>query len=320
MDNSLQPLVSIVFTSYNHKEFLEQALNSLISQTYSNFEIIIVDDCSTDGSQEILKQYEFHPNIHLNLNKQNSGSYVKASNLGASLAKGDYLLFAQCDDFAEPKQVERLMQPLLKYQDIGVSFCRSNMIDKDGIVLGTDFDVRESSFKKNHEFDGKISGQMMRKYLSKSCVIPNLSAAIIRASLYRKVGCLSPKYLVVADWAFWLALSENCNFYYTSEILNNFRQHNTTIRSTIKIKKQIIELYEVFYHHISEYKISGKEKKDFEIGAGLIFISYFKEGKVAWIKGFFSTIKETRKFTKSNIWFLFLGFTYKLREFFARRF
>lgn len=320
MDSSLQPLVSIVFTSYNHKEFLEQALNSLINQTYSNLEIIIIDDCSTDGSQEILKKYEFHSNINLNLCTNNSGSYVKASNLGASLAKGDYLLFAQCDDFAEPDQVERLMEPLLKYKNVGVSFCRSNLIDKDGVVLGTDFDVRESSFKKKHNSDGIISGRRMRTFLSKSCIIPNLSAAIVRTSLYEKAGHLSTKYLVVADWAFWLTLSENCDFYYTTDLLNNFRQHNTTIRSTIKIKKQIIELYEVFYNHINYYKLIGKEKKEFEIGAGLIFISYFKEGKVAWLKGFPSTIRETNKFTKSNIRFLFLGFSYKLKEFFVRRF
>lgn len=320
MDNTLKPLVSIVFTSYNHKEFLEEALNSLINQTYSNIEIIIIDDCSTDGSQEILKQYDYHSNINLKLSKQNSGSYVKASNLGASFAKGDYLLFAQCDDFAEPNQIERLMQPLLKYKDVGVSFCRSTLIDKDGIVIGTDFDVRESSFKKDYNSDGKIIGKIMRKFLSKSCVIPNLSAAIIRKSLYDKVGYLSPKYLVVADWAFWLALSENCNFYYTTSLLNNFRQHDTTIRSTIKIKKQIVELYEVFYHHINQYKLVAKEKREFEIGAGLVFISYFKEGKVAWLMGFPSTLKEIRRFTKSSIWFLFLGFCYKVREYFARRF
>ncbi|NRF39158.1 glycosyltransferase [Pedobacter foliorum] len=319
MYSPILPLVSIVFTSYNHKEFLEQALDSLISQTYPNIEIIIIDDFSTDGSQEILKRYEHHVNVHLNLSTKNSGSYVKASNLGASLAKGEYLLFAQCDDFAEPNQVDRLMAPLLKYEDIGVSFCRSNMIDENGTVLGTDFDVREIAFKKAFSSDNRILGKQMRTFLSKSCVIPNLSAAIIRKALYEKVGRLSAKYLVVADWAFWLALSENCDFYYTTTLLNNFRQHNTTIRSTIKIKKQILELYEVFYNHIKEYEISGKERKEFEIGAGAIFLSYFNEGKVAWLKGFPSTVKETSKFTKFNIWYLFLGFIYKMRSFLARR-
>ena len=320
MDNMIQPLVSIVFTSYNHKEFLEQALDSLINQTYSNTEIIIIDDCSTDGSQEVLMRYDQYPNIRLNLSKQNSGSYVKASNLGASFAKGEYLLFAQCDDFAEPDQIEKLINPLLQYEDVGVSFCRSNMIDGNGKILGTDFDVRESSFKKAHNVDGKIAGKQMRSYLSKSCVIPNLSAAILRTELYHKVSKLSTDYLVVADWAFWLALSENCNFYYTTTILNNFRQHNTTIRSTIKIKKQILELYQVFYKHISTYKLSGKDKKEFQVGAGLIFISYFNEGKMAWIKGFPSTVRETGKVAKSNLWFIFLGFRYKMKEFFVRRF
>ena len=106
MDKLSQPLVSIVFTSYNHKEYLRQALDSLLNQTYPNTEIIIIDDCSTDGSQEILKEYKHFENINLKLQTQNSGSYVKASNYGASFAKGEYLLFAQCDDFAEPNQIE----------------------------------------------------------------------------------------------------------------------------------------------------------------------------------------------------------------------
>lgn len=318
MDNLRKPLVSIIFTSYNHKEFLEQAINSLVNQTYPNTEIIIIDDCSSDGSQEILERYRSYSNVNLKLSTKNSGSYVMASNLGASFAKGDYLLFAQCDDFAEPDQIERLMVPLLENRNIGVSFCRSNMIDRNGVVMGTDFDVRESSFKKGHNIDGKIPGKQMRTFLSKACVIPNLSAAIIRTELYEYVGKLSAKYLVVADWAFWLALSENCDFYYNTALLNNFRQHDTTIRSTIKIKKQILEVYEVFYHHINQYKVSGKDKREFQIGVGLIFISYFNEGRVAWIKSLPSTIRETSRFEKYNVWFLLLGFSHKLKEFLVR--
>ena len=58
MDNNFKQLVSIVFTSYNHKEYLKQAIDSLINQSYTNYELIIVDDCSTDGSQEILLKYD----------------------------------------------------------------------------------------------------------------------------------------------------------------------------------------------------------------------------------------------------------------------
>ena len=65
MDKLSQPLISIVFTSYNHQEYLRQALDSLLNQSYPNTEIIIIDDCSTDGSQEILREYEHLENINL---------------------------------------------------------------------------------------------------------------------------------------------------------------------------------------------------------------------------------------------------------------
>ena len=132
MDKLSQPLVSIVFTSYNHQEYLRQALDSLVNQTYLNTEIIIVDDCSTDGSQEILREYEHYENINLILQKQNSGSYVKASNFGASFAKGEYILFAQCDDFAKANQLEVLLKAFESNPSVGVVFSKSNLVDENG--------------------------------------------------------------------------------------------------------------------------------------------------------------------------------------------
>ena len=319
MDSSSLPLVSIVFTSYNHQEFLEQALSSLISQTYANTEIIIIDDCSTDGSQEILKRYKQYPNIYVNLSAKNSGSYVKASNLGASFAKGDYLLFAQCDDFAEPDQIEKLMKPLLAYENVGVSFCRSNMIDENGKILGTDFDLRESSFKYTFSSDARASGKQMRIFLSKSCVIPNLSAAIVRKKYYETAGRLSEDYLVAADWAFWLALSELCDFFYNTKTLNNFRQHKSTIRSTVKIKKQVLEIYHIFYKHIKKHNIKGKDKDSFRVGAGAIFLSYFSLGKISWMKSSLHIIIETYKIDKLNAWYISRGLLHKISELIKRK-
>jgi glycosyltransferase involved in cell wall biosynthesis len=98
------PLVSIVFTSYNHLEFLKQAIESILNQTYTNFELIVIDDCSTDGSQDLLTRYTFDNRVNLNLLDSNTGSFVKASNYGARIASGEYILFAQCDDFSEINQ------------------------------------------------------------------------------------------------------------------------------------------------------------------------------------------------------------------------
>ena len=319
MDNKY-PLVSVVFTSYNHKEYLKQALDSLINQTYSHLEIIIIDDCSTDGSQEILRNYEHLPNINLQLQTKNSGSYVKASNLGASFAKGEFLLFAQCDDFAEPTQIEQLMDAFVKNPAVGVVYSKSNLVDKNGIVFSNDFVGRERKFKEAVRNNPIIRGIQLKEFLFYSCVIPNLSAALIRTELYKKVAGLSDKYLVVADWEFWLDLSDLTDFYYIESPLNNFRQHETTIRSSIKMKTQILEIYSMFNRHLQKSILSLESKHKLRVGAGAIWFAYFLDDKKVWIRSFIIVYNSIRDLEKYPILYLLLGIIKQVKEFYYRKF
>lgn len=307
MDNLQTPLVSIVFTSYNHKEYLKQALDSLINQSYPNLEIIIIDDCSTDGSQEILNEYRKYSNIDLKLQTKNSGSYVKASNYGASFARGEYILFAQCDDFAEANQVELLVKTFKENETIGVAFSKSQLVDENGIVFADDFVGRENSFKKAVSKSGLIPGTKMKEFLSFSCIIPNLSAALIKRELFEKVQGLSDKYLVVADWEFWLDMTEVTDFYYVPEPLNYFRQHGTTIRNSIKIKAQIIEIFKMFYNHISKNNLTPLQKHRLKEGAGAVWFSYYLENKKAWLDCFSSVRFEIKQIERNNLYYLLLG-------------
>jgi glycosyltransferase involved in cell wall biosynthesis len=315
----MNPLVSIVFTSYNHKEYLRQALESLLNQSYSNFELIIIDDCSTDGSQEILKEYASDPRVNLILSEVNSGSYVRSSNYGASFAKGDYILFAQCDDFAEPNQLEVLVTSAEENTTVGVVFSKSNLVDENGVAFSNDLVGRELSFKRHIGKTRIIRGREMRDFLAFSCVIPNLSAALIKRDLYVKVGGLSDEFIVVADWDFWLKLSEKTDFYYLTEALNNFRQHGTTIRSSVKIKTQIVEIFSMFYNHINSFKIEGKEKRKLQAGAGAIWFSYAFENRKMWLKIFLETSQEIKK--KESLWmyFLVVGVVKQFKEYFSRK-
>jgi glycosyltransferase involved in cell wall biosynthesis len=316
MDSSFKPLVSIVFTSFNHKEYLKQALDSLINQTYSNLEIIIVDDCSTDGSQEILFKYEHLRNISLKLQTVNSGSYVNASNFGASFAKGEYILFAQCDDFAEHNQIEIMVEKFNKNNTVGVVFSKSNLVDKNGIVYTNDFIGRERSFKKAIKNSNIIRGTEMREFLSFSCVIPNLSAALIKHDLFKKINGLSNKYLVVADWAFWLDLTQETDFYYVEDPLNYFRQHATTIRSSIKMATQIMEMYNMFYIHINKLNLVQAQRNKLKVGAGAVWFSYLVENKKAWLQCFSMVYPKIKNLERMALYYLLAGTYKQLVEYF----
>ena len=312
------PIVSVVFTSYNHKKYLNQALDSLVNQTYPNLEIIIVDDCSTDGSQEILKQYEHYQNIELKLQPKNSGSYVKASNLGASYATGEYLLFAQCDDFAESNQIEFLIDSFKKNPSVGVVFSKSILIDKDGWIISDDAIGREKKFKDHINSNQLILGQQMQEFLSFSCVIPNLSAAIVKKELYDNINGLSDKYQVVADWEFWLKLSKLTDFYYRKESLNYFRQHSTTIRNTVKMGDQMKEIFEMFNLHIQKNNLAGRDYIMFHLGFGAICSAYLFSTKII-SRSFWIIFSEMRKVCPNFIAFFILGTLKQTKEVMFRK-
>ncbi|MES2111601.1 MAG: glycosyltransferase [Bacteroidota bacterium] len=278
MADIISPLISVVFTSYNHQKYLKQAVDSILNQTFKDFEFIIIDDCSTDGSRSILEAYQNIPNVRITFLEKNTGSYVKASHYGALQATGKYLLFAQCDDFAENTQLSYLSEKALLYQDtVGVVFSKSNMINDKGEFLGDDYTLRNKSFREKCAADVFLDGKQMRSFLSYACVIPNLSAALIKKDLYFEAGGLPEKYAMAADWAFWLSLSEMTNFYYVTQPLNNFRQHNATIRSKTKIDNQLLEIFTLFTEHIKTYNITGKSRNEMLTGFGNIWFTYFLE-------------------------------------------
>jgi len=287
----MKPKISVIFTSYNHKEFLVEAVESIINQTFKDFELIIIDDCSTDGSQDLLLNYIDDTRVKLWLLTENTGSYVHSSNLGASKAESDFIIFAQCDDFANKNQLEKLYEIMQIHNNVGVVYSSSTLVDSLGNDIVSDYSYRSRNFKMKCSTDTVISGLQMRNYFYHACVIPNLSAALIKRALFEKVGGFSSKYLVLADWDFWLRISVVCDFYYIREPLNNFRQHGATIRNSVKLRKQLDEVFEMFYGFFDIMDVGFIERTETEFSISQIWINYFWSNKSAWIKCIFSFLK-----------------------------
>ena len=96
------PKVSVIIPNYNHALFLEQRLESVLNQTYQDFEVIFLDDASTDSSRAVFTKYANHPKIsHIIFNETNSGYPFKQWNKGVNLAMGEYIWIAESDDYAE---------------------------------------------------------------------------------------------------------------------------------------------------------------------------------------------------------------------------
>ncbi|NOT22168.1 MAG: glycosyltransferase [Nitrospiraceae bacterium] len=226
-------LVTIVVASYNHAEFLTQRMDSLMAQTYQDLEILVIDDCSTDRSIEVLRGYQHRPKVTL-LVREKNGGWVVVSNQGLEMASGEFVIFANCDDDCDPRMIRRLVDAMNNNPMAGIVFCRSLLVDEHDNLLGDDFTVRESSFRARCATDTLLSGAEMSRFLLHSCVIPNLSAALIRKKCFDLVGNLSSSYRVCCDWDLFFRIVARYDVAYIAEPLNRFRQHQTTIRNVTK--------------------------------------------------------------------------------------
>src|SRR5688572_1870647 len=117
-------LVTVIIPNYNHASYLRQRIESVLNQTYKNIELIILDDCSTDNSREIIEKYRGHPKVsHIVYNEKNSGSTFKQWKKGIELAKGEWIWIAESDDWCEHTLLENLVHPFTKYSDISFAYC-----------------------------------------------------------------------------------------------------------------------------------------------------------------------------------------------------
>lgn len=199
-------LFSILIANYNNGLYLEDAINSVIKQSYYNWEIIIVDDCSTDNSVEIYKQYESDSRIHIYFNDQNHGcGYTKRRCV--ELANGDICGFLDPDDTLEPEALEIMVKIHEEDQSLSLVYSRYNEVDKNHQYIRTSYQQKEmpegSSFL---EGDGGIS-----HFVS------------FKTSAYRKTPGINSDFLRAVDHNLYFMLEEVGKVKFIDKVLYNYR-------------------------------------------------------------------------------------------------
>jgi len=251
-------LVSVIIPSYNYAAYLERRIESILNQTYKNLEVIVIDDCSSDNSVEILEKYTSNPQITVVVREENGG-WIAANNQGVNLATGEFVHFAQCDDLCDLRMIEKLVGAMQSNSTAGLAFCRSLMVDENDCVLGVDYDGREAAFKLACKKDVLLNKQQMVRFLSHSCVIPNLSAVLIRKECFDTVGMFSSDYRVCSDWDWFFHVVEKYDVAYVAEPLNRFMQHESTIRSSTKERVLFGEYFRLLLTQRKRLKLSFME-------------------------------------------------------------
>lgn len=227
-------LVSVIVPSFNHGLFLKERIDSILNQSFQNFELILLDDNSTDDSKEIILSFQGHPKVsHVILNEVNSGNPFGQWKKGVSFSKGKIIWIAESDDYASSDFLQRLLPFFGKEEKLAIAFAESIIVE-DFRETGITFSEKYYSGFFASEEEIILNGcSFIEKYLIYRNVIPNVSAALIKREMFNLYLENVEKVEKCGDWLFYLQCLINYNVAYLPAPLSYFRRHaNSVIRST----------------------------------------------------------------------------------------
>lgn len=252
------PFVSVIVPNYNHARYLSKRLDSIFNQSFDNFEIIILDDASSDDSKDVISKYMHEDKVsHVVFNETNSGSAFKQWQKGIDLAKGQWIWIAESDDWCDDRLLENLVKNTELDANCVISFCQSNYCEEDKEVL-QNMAFHTDSVSKTHWLSSYLNNGAVeiRKYLLYKNTIPNASAVLFKKITYHNVDKSFIKMKMCGDWLLWIQLLKKGNIAFCAESLNNFRTHNSTTRVLDSLEKRRTRLEE-------EYQIVTDIKDEF---------------------------------------------------------
>lgn len=259
--------VSVIVPCYNHAPYLKDRLESIVNQTYQNFELILLDDLSPDNSAEILLSYAKHPKVsHCIINEKNSGSTFHQWNKGVSLAKGELIWIAESDDVADLTFLETLVPQFKLNSNLVVTYCQSYRINSQNHITGDWLDHTNNLSKTQFSNSFTMNGlNYIFNFLMIKNTLPNASAVIFKKNQYLAVGGAIEKLKIVGDWDIWLKIISHGDIYYSHEKLNFFRYHSNSViakakttEGTLPITHQIIEFRENIHDFLNEINSQKK--------------------------------------------------------------
>ena len=220
-------LVSVIIPGYNHAPYLRERIESVLNQEYPDFEVILLDDCSTDNSADIMQSYASGRyncqgrEVRFVANESNSGNTFKQWAKGISLAKGEFIWIAESDDVAEPSFLRECMARLLANPDAVAAFTWSEMIAPDSKILDYSWD-ETWRYKAPGVYEGEEF--CLRRMVYKNLMY-NASMIVFRKDAYTKVTPRYMKFRHSGDWLFWFELCMQGKVCEVPRKLNKFRQH-----------------------------------------------------------------------------------------------
>lgn len=211
----MSELVSIVLPIYNGEKYMRQSIDSVIAQIYTNWELLIIDDGSTDRTAEIAKEYEEKDaRISYHKNPQNM-RLPRTLNRGFSLAKGDYLTWTSDDNLYHPEALEKMVKALQKNKNAQFAFCNCDLIDENGTWLST------------QKIPSNYQDQIIGNNVVGACFM-------YTREVYNKIGDYDHSRILVEDFDYWQRIFANYAVVPVFETLYQYRVHQGSLTGTTK--------------------------------------------------------------------------------------
>ena len=250
------PKVTVILPNYNHQDYIQERIESILNQEFKDFELIILDDASMDKSPENIRKYLTDPRIkEFVINDQNSGSTFIQWEKGLQNAKGEYIWIAESDDVADKHFLSELIAILDNNPKVGVAFCPSIWIDEKGNkILEPDHESDEDLWQGNELIENEfLAGNL----------IYNASSAVFRKDLIKKINFSQISgFKYTGDWFFWVQLITNVNVQRIGKRLNYFRRHENNV--SFKSEReglQFIEGIKIIQNIFKSSTISWSKKR-----------------------------------------------------------
>jgi len=242
----LRMKVSVILPNYNHAPYLNQRIDSILNQTYKDFEITILDDCSADNSKNVIEQYRPNPKVvEIHYNETNSGSTFKQWNKGISKATGDLIWIAESDDWCKNNFLEIMVNAFIENKNCVVAYAQSYCIDEQGKIRW------QSEHNKIAEY---VNGDVFfKERLAFGCTIFNASMAVFKREYALQIPAAFTSFKLCGDWLFWICMSSFGDVFISGQLLNYFRKHDGNVSNSV---------YASGYNFIEELKVIELVRND----------------------------------------------------------
>lgn len=238
--NDQNPKISVVVTCYNYGHYLSGCVDSILGQTFESFEVIVVDDGSTDDTPERIKPF-LERDGRIRYIRKSNGGQASAKNTGVWHSRGEFLAFLDADDLWQPEKLQKQIE-LFKDKSIGVVFSRMEFIDEQGREL-----ISSPPAGYLTPRAGKVTD-----YLLFDNFVP-FSSSIVRRECLENHGVFDEALAMGIDWDLWLRLSVHYQFAYVDEPLLRYRVgHAGQMSKKLEVRQKCSDL--IFKRFVDDNK------------------------------------------------------------------